>query len=112
MWVSECLATVGVFVGGTVDECAWSGSVGLGLVLPGSLCGAVSPVGGVGVEGRGLVGSGWVNGTLLGPEGSGAGAPDGVCGAGCLVVVWLLDSGREHLCSCLFDSSRPSGSPA
>ena len=24
--------------------------------------------------------------------------------AGCLVVVWLLDSGREHLCSCLLGS--------
>jgi hypothetical protein len=27
-----------------------------------------------------------------------------------LVVVWLLDSGREHLCSCLLRSTRSRGS--
>ena len=37
--------------------------------------------------------------TLLGPEKSGG--PVGWQGdAGFFVVVWLLDSGREHLCSC------------
>jgi hypothetical protein len=43
--------------------------------------------------------SGGLGGALLGPEKSG-----GLTGwwvfAGFLVVVWLLDSGREHLCSC------------
>ena len=38
-------------------------------------------------------------GALLGPEKSGG--PVGWQGdAGFFVVVWLLDSGREHLCSC------------
>jgi hypothetical protein len=40
-----------------------------------------------------------LGGALLGPEKSG-----GLIGwwgdAGFFVVVWLLDSGREHLCSC------------
>jgi hypothetical protein len=50
---------------------------------------------------------GWVGGTLLGPEGSGAVTGPGWVlwvsarrGGGLLVflvVVWLLDSGREHL---------------
>ena len=38
-------------------------------------------------------------GALLGPEKSGASPGWGV-DAGFFVVVWLLDSGREHLCSC------------
>jgi hypothetical protein len=42
-----------------------------------------------------VVGDG--SGTLLGPEESGAGELDGFLVAGFLVVVWLLDSGREHL---------------
>ena len=49
---------------------------------------------------------GWLGGTLLGPEESGA--AHGRCGGCCfLVVVWLLDSGREHLCSCLLRSNSP-----
>ena len=47
--------------------------------------------------------SGGLGGALLGPEESG-GPCDPVFGwwgfAGFFVVVWLLDSGREHLCSC------------
>ena len=43
--------------------------------------------------------SGGLGGALLGPEKSGG--PVGWQGdAGFFVVVWLLDSGREHLCSC------------
>ena len=49
---------------------------------------------------------GW-GGALLGPEESGAVYLDGYVVAGCLVVVWLLDSGREHLCSCLLRSMSP-----
>ena len=48
-------------------------------------------------------GVGGLGGTLLGPEKSG-GLCEPVFGwwgfAGFFVVVWLLDSGREHLCSC------------
>ena len=48
-------------------------------------------------------GVGGLGGTLLGPEESG-GLCEPVFGwwgfAGFFVVVWLLDSGREHLCSC------------
>ena len=44
-------------------------------------------------------GVGGLGGALLGPEKSGG--PVGWQGdAGFFVVVWLLDSGREHLCSC------------
>jgi hypothetical protein len=56
--------------------------------------------------GAGSPSLGWgggLGGTLLGPEESG-GPCDPVFGwwgvAGFFVVVWLLDSGREHLCSC------------
>ena len=46
-----------------------------------------------------LHGCGGLGGALLGPEKSGG--PAGWQGdAGFFVVVWLLDSGREHLCSC------------
>jgi hypothetical protein len=44
--------------------------------------------------------SGGLGGTLLGPEESGAEGLDCFSCAGFFVVVWLLDSGREHLCSC------------
>ena len=45
-----------------------------------------------------------LGGALLGPEESGAGTWMGARFAGFFVVVWLLDSGREHLCSCLLRS--------
>ena len=50
---------------------------------------------------------GGLGGALLGPEKSG-----GLTGwwglAGFFVVVWLLDSGREHLCSCFAQIDGPS----
>jgi hypothetical protein len=56
-------------------------------------------------------GVGGLGGALLGPEKSG-GPCDPVFGwwvfAGFFVVVWLLDSGREHLCSCFAQDISPA----
>ena len=73
------------------------------LIPCGVSCGGGCGTGLVAGGGQACSGTGG-DGTLLGPEESGAGWPDGWCGAGFLVVVWLLDSGREHLCSCLLRS--------
>ena len=55
--------------------------------------------GGIWGSGAGPVLREGLGGTLLGPENSGASCPMAVV-AVFFVVVWLLDSGREHLCSC------------
>jgi hypothetical protein len=78
----------------------------------------VERAGGGGVGGRlvhavGVRPRGWggLGGTLLGPEESGAGRLVGFWVAGFLVVVWLLDSGREHLCSCFAQGIPFGGCP-
>ena len=97
-------ATVGVFTSGIVDDGpvrgADVGSVRLALFVWASL---LVGAGGVGVEPLGVGVVGGLCGTLLGPERSGACPLLWGCGVGCFLVVWFLDSGREHLCSnCFF----------
>jgi hypothetical protein len=107
-------ASCGRFTSGIVDDGpAFRGRrLGqYGLRVLGLVCSllCVGFPGGVGVEPRGCRLLGWLFGTLLGPEESGAlpvdapsaGLFGGWCGVGVgwSQVVWFLDSGREHLCS-------------
>jgi hypothetical protein len=65
----------------------WNGPVVVGMVAGSRTAGSCLGCGGLG-------------GALLGPEKSGASHRLVGWFAGFFVVVWLLDSGREHLCSC------------